>query len=97
MLFFHTASPRYCRELADKYPNTIDVCIDHEILKNSMQHEMPLLKFNLFANQNFKSIRTLHLSKDIPETSSAYFSYILFIELLKQMQKNRTNKTNYGR
>ncbi|CAF3268740.1 unnamed protein product [Rotaria sp. Silwood2] len=79
-------------ELMSKYWNVIDICTDHEMLKSCIQCEIPSLKLNLFINQSFRSIRPLNSSKDSHETNAAQFSYLLFIELLKQMSQTKQAK-----
>ncbi|CAF1042827.1 unnamed protein product [Rotaria sordida] len=77
--------------LMDKHLNVVEICTEHEKLKSCIQNELLSLKFNLFTNQKFKTIRPLNSSNDI-ENSGAYFSYILFIELLKQMPQTKQAK-----
>lgn len=79
-------------ELIDKYSNVTDICTDHETLKNCIQREIPSLKLNLFRNQNLKSMKPLSASKDTFGNSGTYFSYLLFIELLKQIPSTELAK-----
>ena len=77
--------------LANKYSSVVDICTEHEKLKSCIQNELLSLKFNLFTNQTMKSIRPLNSLNEI-DNSGAYFSYILFIELLKQMPRTKQAK-----
>ncbi|CAF1393953.1 unnamed protein product [Adineta steineri] len=79
-------------ELNSKYINVTDVCTDHETLKNCIEREISSLKLNLFEKQTYKTIRTLTSSENILGNGDAYFSYILFIELLKQMPQTKQMK-----
>jgi archaellum biogenesis ATPase FlaH len=71
--------------------NIVDICTDHETLKNCIYNELLSLKFNLFDHQQLKSIRPLSSSKKVYH-SGAYSSYLLFIETLKQMPQTRQAK-----
>ena len=79
-------------EFTHTYWNVTDICTDHETLKNCIQREIPSLKLNLYMNQNLRSIRSLHSSKDTCESSGSHFSYLLFIELFKQMPQTKQAK-----
>jgi hypothetical protein len=69
----------------------VSIDTDQKNLESCIQNELLSLKFNLFANQILKSIRPLNSSNDLGN-SSAHFSYILFIELLKQMPQTKQTK-----
>jgi len=60
-------------------------------MKNCIQREFPSFKFNLFINQIFNSERLLFSLQGI-NNNSDYFSYILFIEIFKQMQQTEESK-----
>ena len=87
----------FCRRLTKynhlmkDYSNIIEICTEHEVLKNSIQRELPSLKLNLFINQKLNSLRSLN-STQITRNSSAYFSYMLFIDFLKQMPQSKQAK-----
>jgi predicted negative regulator of RcsB-dependent stress response len=74
-----------------KYSNVVDICTEHEKLKSCIQNELISLKFNLFTNQILKSVRPLASSNAV-ENSGAHFSYMSFIELLKQMPQTEQAK-----
>ncbi|CAF1352734.1 unnamed protein product [Rotaria sp. Silwood1] len=95
IIIFCNDSTKYKKYL-NKY-NVTDICSDHDSLKNSIQRELPSLKFNLFENQPFKTTRLLttkSFSSSIQDynNTSAFFSYILFIELLKKIPQNEQAK-----
>ncbi|CAM4760383.1 unnamed protein product [Rotaria magnacalcarata] len=69
-----------------QYPNIVDICTEYEVLQTVLQRVAASLTSDLFINQKFKSIRPLSPLKGI-DNSNFYFSYILFIEVLKQMQQ----------
>ena len=89
----------FCRDynryidLVIKHYNVADICTEYETLKNCIERELPSLKFNLFSNRKLNSLRLLSSSEDIGY-SGAYFSYMLFIDLLKRMPQTRQAKEN---
>jgi len=84
-------NPTKYNHLMKEYSNIIDICTEHELLKNSIQRELPSLKFNLFTNQKFNSLRSLNSSEN-SINNSTYFSYMLFIDFLKQMPQTKQAK-----
>ncbi|CAF1685015.1 unnamed protein product, partial [Adineta ricciae] len=90
IIIFCENSAYYCH-LSRQYPNVVDICTNYESLKSSIQNEIPSLKLNLFANQTLKSVRALTFSEDMT-SCDAFYSYILFLELLKQMPQTKQAK-----
>ena len=79
--------------LKNKYSNIVDVCNEHSMLKSSLFREIPLLKSNLFINRTLKTSRLLSFREDQhSHNDDHHFSYIFFIEILKQMQKTEQSK-----
>ena len=89
IIIFCSNYKKYHHLLHKKYRNLCDICVEHELLKASIQREIPSLKFNLFDNQMLKTMRPLDqiLASEDFTNSSAYFSYVCFIDILKQMPK----------
>ncbi|CAF1545445.1 unnamed protein product, partial [Didymodactylos carnosus] len=84
-------------DLKKKYSNIIEICTEYETLKNSIQRELPSLKFNLFHNQPLKSIRPIMSSADDGDYNdnvnrSAYFSYVSFADIIKQISHTEEAK-----
>ncbi|CAF1289003.1 unnamed protein product [Adineta ricciae] len=72
------------QHLKKDHSNIIEICSEHETLKNSIQRELPLLKFNLFGNQKVFSTRSLPSAANLIH-NKAYFSYMLFVNFLKRI------------
>ncbi|CAF1272174.1 unnamed protein product [Adineta steineri] len=83
IIIFCRNSNKYKR-LKEHYPNIIDICTERETLETSIQRELPLLKFNLFSKEKLNSLRSLASSENATH-NGAYFSYMLFIDFLKQI------------
>ena len=87
----------FCRDynryvtLLKQHANVVSICIDQERLKSCIQSELGSLKFNLFDNQVLQSIRPLTSLKELGN-NGAYFSYMLFIELLKHLPQTKHAK-----
>ncbi|CAF4553198.1 unnamed protein product [Didymodactylos carnosus] len=84
-------------DLKETYSNIIEICTEYETLKNSIQRELPSLKFNLFHNQSLKSLRPIMSSLDDSDHNdnvnhSAYFSYVSFVDIIKQMSHTEEAK-----
>jgi tetratricopeptide (TPR) repeat protein len=77
--------------LKNEYSNVVDICTENETLKNCINRQFPSLKFNLFINQIFNSGRILSSLQGV-DNDSDYFSYILFIEVLKQIRQTEESK-----
>ncbi|UJR08045.1 hypothetical protein I4U23_012322 [Adineta vaga] len=69
-----------------KEDGIVDICTDHRSLQNCIQRELPSLKLNLFENQPLKSLLSF-TENTLNDRIS--FTYILFIELLKQMPQTK--------
>jgi hypothetical protein len=79
--------------------NVTSICTDHDSLKTCVQRELLSLKLNLFQNQPFKTIRSLTTKSPISsvqdyDNTGAYLSYILFVEILKQISQTEKAKEN---
>lgn len=92
MIIFCQDYNKYNR-LFEKYFNVTDVCTEYETLKNCIQRELPSLKSNLFSHRKLNSLRFISSSENIGY-SGAYFSYMLFIDLLKRMPQTQQAKEN---
>ena len=97
VIIFCTDRKKYER-LLGKY-NITNICTDYDTLKSSIIGELPSLKFNLFENRSFKTIQylttKLHSSSiQNHDNIGAYFSYKLFIELLKEIPPTDQAKEN---
>ena len=90
VIIFCHHSDKY-KELMTDNSNVIDICTDHDALETSIQRELPSLKFNLFSNQKLTSLRLLTSSSNAGNNST-YFSYMLFIDFLKQMPQTNQAK-----
>ncbi|CAF1570958.1 unnamed protein product, partial [Didymodactylos carnosus] len=72
-----------------KYSNSIkviDICTDYNLLKISIERVLPSLKFNLFENRSLNTICSLTTTSY--NNTATLFSYILFVEILKQVPQN---------
>ncbi|CAF1433687.1 unnamed protein product [Adineta steineri] len=90
IIIFCEDSTKYLN-ISRQYSNVVDVCTDHESLKSSIENEISSLKLNLFSNQTLKSVHSLTFSEDLTNCD-AFFSYIFFLELLKQMPQTKQAK-----
>ncbi|CAF0970745.1 unnamed protein product [Adineta ricciae] len=81
--------------LADtnRWFNVVDVCTDHESLKQSILRVLPSLRFNLFPAQKLISTRMLTSSPMTIEDNS-YFSYPLFVDLLSAKRSKKKIKNH---
>jgi tetratricopeptide (TPR) repeat protein len=86
IIIFCRNSEKYKHLLRDNL-NIIDICTEYETLKHCIHDELPTLKFNLFANQKLTSLRSLD-----DEYNNTYFSYMLFINFLKNMPQTKQAK-----
>ncbi|CAF1398789.1 unnamed protein product [Adineta steineri] len=62
--------------------HVIGICTDHNSLKALIEHFLPSLKFRLYENSRLNTI--LSLKTTFYDNTSTLYSYILFIEILKQ-------------
>ena len=83
---YHTYVP-----LSKQYSDAVHICTDQKNLKTCIEKELVSLKFNLFENRELKTFEPLFVSNEI-NNSDAYFSYMLFIEVLKQMPQTKQAK-----
>ena len=67
----------------------VNICTDHRSLKKSIEHEISSLKLNLFENQSLKTVRLLPSTTQNTVNNGIYFTYMLFIELLRQMPQTK--------
>lgn len=97
IIIFCSNSDKYKRFLTTSNSNLTDICTDHDSLKICIQRELLSLKLNLFQNQPFKTIRSLSKKSSTSslqdyDNTGAYFSYILFVEILKQIPQTEAAK-----
>ncbi|CAF3819064.1 unnamed protein product [Adineta steineri] len=76
------------------YSNVVDVCTDYETLKSLIQRELPSLKFCLSNNTPLKSLKSLVSTTryDVNIGNETCFSYILIVDLIKQMPQTNESK-----
>lgn len=97
IIIFCSNSNKYKQFLTNS--NVIDICTDHDSLKTCIQSQLLSLKLNLFPNQPFKTIRSLTKKSSTSsaqdyDNTGAYFSYLLFVEILKQILQTEKAKEN---
>lgn len=97
VIIFCTDRKKYER-LINKY-NITSICTDYDTLKSSINGELSSLKFNLFENRSFRTIQSLTTTADSSSNPNhdnigAYFSYKLFVELLKEIPQTDQAKEN---
>jgi hypothetical protein len=92
VIIFCSDYNKYRELVAVKCHNVIDVCTDHETLKQCILRELPSLRFNLFPNQKLMSTRALSPAQDTVEYN-AYFSYSLFVDLLREQHQQGKTKS----
>lgn len=77
--------------LAEKSLSVIGLCTEYETLKNCIEQELTTLRSSLFSNRNYNSFTPLASSENT-EYDGTYFSYMLFIDVLKQMPRTKQAK-----
>ncbi|CAF1081281.1 unnamed protein product [Rotaria sp. Silwood1] len=76
-----------------KWKNVIDICTEYEKLRDSIEKELVYLKSNLLNSPSLKLMRPLNSSNDF-SINSTYFSYAVYIELIKQMPQTKISMNN---
>ncbi|CAF0979839.1 unnamed protein product [Adineta steineri] len=91
IIIFCGNSNRY-KHLKETNRKIIDICTEHETLKNSIQRELPSLKLNLFTDRKSNSLRSLIASQNTGIDDSAYYFYMLFTDFLRQIPQRKEAK-----